>query len=80
MVLFKYGRIFAVSKDKDVVELNMNLDEVKKFKGRNAQPLTIDANESYLVVGYRVINSTGYVDVHSRIELDQHGTHGQKTV
>ena len=52
-VLAKNGRIFAASKDKDVVELTMKLNIVKKFKGRNTQPVTIDANENYLVVGYK---------------------------
>ena len=80
LVFFKNGRIFAASKDTDVVELNMNLEVVKKFKGRNSQPLTIDANENYLVVGYEKIDSTGYVDVHSKTELDQNGAHGQRTV
>ena len=63
--------IFAASQDKEVVELDMNLDIVKKFNGRNAQPYTVDANENHLVVGY----AGGVVDVHSRKELDQNGTH-----
>ena len=45
----------------------MNLDVVKKFKGRNSQPYTIDANENYLVIGY----ASGFVDLHSRKELGQ---------
>ena len=49
----------------------MNLDVVKKFKGRNSQPYTIDANENYLVVGYDY--GSGSVDVHSRKELGQNG-------
>ena len=76
LVLFKDGRIFAASEDEDVVELNMNLELIKKYKGRNKQPLTIDANENYLVVGYR----SGYVDVHDRKELDQDGTHQKRMV
>ena len=77
LVFFKNGRIFAASQY-NFVELNMNLDVVKTFKGRNAQPTTIDANANYLVVGYR--GSVGYVDVHGRTELGQNGTYGQKTV
>ena len=80
MVLHKTDRIFAASKNKDVVELNMNLDVVKKFKGRDDQPLTIDACDTFLVVGYRMIDYVGYVDVHSRNELDQNGTHQKRTV
>ena len=80
LVFFRDGHIFAASKDRDVVELNMNLEVVKKFNGRNAQALTIDANENYLAVGYERIDNIGYVDVHSRTELDQNGTYGRRTV
>ena len=69
LVLFKQSRIFAASKNK-VVQLDMNLDILKKFEGRNAEPLKVDANESYLVVVY----DGGDIDVHSRKELDQNGT------
>ena len=69
LVLFKNGAIFAASRNKDVIELNMNLDVVKNFKGRNSQPLTIDANENYLIVGFGFMS--GFVEVHSRTELDQ---------
>ena len=69
LVLFKDDRIFGASKNKAVVELNMNLVVVKKFEGRDRQPLTIDANENYLVVGYRCGCRGGYVDVHNRKEL-----------
>ena len=71
LVLHKNDRIFAASKNKDVLELNMNLEIVKKFTGRDYQPYTIDANENYLAVGY---SWYGYVDVHSRKELDRNGT------
>ena len=85
MVLFKESKIFAASENKDVVELKMNLKVVKKFHGRDTQPSTIDANENYLVVGYRMnfswkIDYVGYVDVHSRHELDQNGTHQKRMV
>ena len=63
--------IFAASSNKDVVELDMNLDVVKKFKGRDSQPYTVDANQDYLVIGY----ASGSIDVHSRKDLDQNGTH-----
>ena len=56
----------------------MNLDVVKKFKGRNSQPYTIDANENYLVVGYD--DWSGSVDVHSRNDLDQNGMYQKITV
>ena len=72
LVLHKNDHIFAASINKDVVELNMNLEIVKKFTGRSYQPYTIDANENYLAVGYR---TDGRVDVHSRKELDRNGTH-----
>ena len=72
LVFYKNDHIFAASKNKDVVELNMSLEIVKKFTGRNCQPFTIDANENYLVVGYQF---GGYVDVHRRKELDRNGTH-----
>ena len=65
LVLCKNGAIFAASENKDVYELIMNLNVAKKFKGRNCQPHTIDANENYLVVGY----GSGFVDVHSRKNL-----------
>ena len=71
LVLFKNSCIFAASKNKDAVELNLNLDVVKKFKGRDAQPSTIDASENYIAVGYY----GGKVDVHSRQDLDQNGIH-----
>ena len=70
LVLYKGGRIFAASKNKDVVELNMNLEPVKKFSGRNRKPYTIDANDIYLVTGY----PSGCVDVHSRKKHDTSGT------
>ena len=72
LVYYKNDCIFAASENK-VVELNMNLDEIKKFKGRNGQPLTIDASEEYLVIGYKMGNSV--VDVHSRKEIGQDGVH-----
>ena len=88
-MFFKDDRVFAASKDKDVVELNMNLDVVKKYSSNDTHPLTIDANENYLVVGYMMPPSflkkgrtcfSGCVDVHSRTELDRFGTHRQRTV
>ena len=77
IVLYKNSAIFAASENKDVVELNMNLDVVKNFHGRNSQPFTIDANENSLVVGYdgSPRRGPGYVDVHSRTELDENGTY-----
>ena len=75
LVLFKNDRTFAASANKDVVELNMSLDVVKKFDGRNCQPYTMDSNEEYLIVGYK----SGNVDVHKRNEFDRNGTH-QKMV
>ena len=77
LVLFKDSCIFATSKNKDAVELNLNLEVVRKFKGRNQQPLSIDANENYLVVGYQDYR---YVDVHNRKELDQNGTLQKRVV
>ena len=71
LVFAKNDYIFAASEDKEVVELDLNLDVVKKFTGRNSQPFTIDANENYLVVGYK----SGLVDVHSRKELVGNETH-----
>ena len=71
MVLFKNGAIFAASENKDVYELIMNLNVAKKFKGRNCHPLTIDANENYLVVGY----GSGFVDVHSKKDRYQNGVY-----
>ena len=52
----------------------MSLDVVKKFKGRNSQPLSIDASKNYLIIGYR----NNHVDVHSLNELDQNGTHQKR--
>ena len=75
LVLFKNDRIFAASANKDVIELNLSLDVVKRFNGRDCQPFTIDANEEYLIVGYK----SGNVDVHKRNEFDRNGTH-QKMV
>ena len=77
LVLFKDGCIFAASGNKKTIELNMNLEVVRKFRGQNEWPITIDANENYLVVGYPW---PGYVDVHNRKELDQDGTHQKKIV
>ena len=56
----------------------MNLEVVKKFEGRDSQPLTIDANENYLVIGYGYGHYserpwTAFFDVHSRHELGQNG-------
>ena len=70
LVLYKNDRIFAASRN-NVIELNMNLDVVKKFKGRDSQPYTIDANEKYLVVGY----GSGFVDVHSKKDRYQNGVY-----
>ena len=77
LVLFKGDCIFAASENKDLLELNTNLDIVKKFTGRNSQPYTIDVNENYLVVGYLY---SGLVDVHSRNERDQNGKYKMITV
>ena len=76
LVLFKNSAVFAASEKKNVVELNMNLDVVKKFKGRESRPFTIDANENYIVVGY----GTGFVDVHGRNELDRYGLYQKISV
>ena len=69
LVFHKDGCVFAASK-KDVFELNMNLEWVKNFSGRNYQPYTMDVNYKYLVIGYR---DSGYVDVYSKKELDSNG-------
>ena len=74
LVLFKNDRIFAASDNEEIIELNMDLDVVKKFPGRDTfgiLPFTMDANENYLVVGWdvaakRINDRSGYVDVHSR--------------
>ena len=76
LVFHKDGCIFALSKNSNVFELNMNLEPTKKFHGHNAQPATVDASEDNLVVGYGVgpqLDSVGYVDVHSRKQKDQIG-------
>ena len=61
LVAFRAGRIFAVT-TKYVAELNTNLDVVRNYRSRDLQPYAIDANEDYLVVGYK----TGLLDVHDR--------------
>ena len=74
LVHYKNDRIFAASDNEEVIELNMDLDVVRKFPGRNTfgiLPFTMDANENYLVVGWdvaakRINDRSGYVDVHSR--------------
>ena len=76
LVFSRGDSIFAVSNNKDVLELNMNLDVVKKFTGRNSVPLSINANDNNLVVGY----SDHCVCVHIRKKLDQNARHGQKLV
>ena len=76
LVFSRGDSIFAASNNKDVLELNMNLDVVKKFTGRDSVPLSINANENNLVVGY----FGQLVDVHIRKELDQSARHGQKLV
>ena len=74
LVFCKDDRIFAASKNNDVVGLNMSLNVVKKFKGQDSQPLSIDASQKYLIIGYE----NGHVDVHSLNELDQNGTHQKR--
>ena len=76
LVFSKDGYIFAASKNKDVVELNLKLAVVKKFKGWDYQPYSIDANENNLVVGY----GSGFVGVHSRNEFDQNGMYPEVMV
>ena len=91
LVLYKTGCIFAASKHKTAVELNSSLKVVKTFTGRrNCRPLTLDANENYLVIGYSVCEDfddgnvrlwipdeakVGYVDVHSRKQHGENGTY-----
>ena len=77
LVLFKDSCIFATSKSKGAVELNMNLEVVTSFMGRDDKPFTIDANENYVVIGY---DGSGYVDIHNRKELDQDKTHQKRMV
>ena len=77
LVIYRDGQIFAASKNKAAVELDMTLNIIKKFDGRNSQPVTIDANQNYFVVGY---NQTGAVDVHCRKELAQNGSHPKRMV
>ena len=76
LVFSRGDSIFAASNNKDVLELNMNLDVVKKFTGRDSVPLSINANENNLVVGY----FGQLVNVHIRKELDHNARHGQKLV
>ena len=59
LVLYNNDCIFAACEN-NVIELNLSLDVVKKFHSRNSQPLTIDASENYLVLGYL---TSGYVDL-----------------
>ena len=70
LVLFNDDSIFAASEDKDVVELDMNLKVVNKFRGRDSRPISIDANEKYLVVGYKSRENYGPVVVHNRTTLE----------
>ena len=85
LVLSKNGRIFAAaaSQSKDIVELSMNLQVVKRFKNRNVTPRAIDASKDYLVIGYASSDETpniGQVDIHSRRERDKNGIHQQRVV
>ena len=90
LVLFKNDCIFAASKNKEnkenIVELNLNLNVVKKFKGRTSsynnehnRPYTIDASENYVAVGYdstkRGLYRTAFFDVHSRKYFDENGAY-----
>ena len=79
LVLYKDCSIFAASRY-NVVELNMSLEVIKAFHGRTSQPFTMDANANYLVVGYKRLDYVGYVDVHSRDELDHNGLHQKRIV
>ena len=80
-------RTLAVSKHEVAVELDAeSLNFRKEFTGRrNCQPLTLDANANYLVIGYSVTEDfddgnvrlwipdeakVAYVDVHSRTQHD----------
>ena len=47
------------------------MDVIKKFKGQDSQPFTMDANKNYLVVGD--VAAYESVVVHSRNEFDQSG-------
>ena len=81
LVLYKENHIFAARGNNQIFELDINLGIVRKFKGRFYRPLTIDVNENYLVIGYKWrTNSYGYVDVHSRNEVDQNGTYHKRMV
>ena len=75
LVLYKGNHIFAASENEKVVELNMNLNLVKKFNGHRSRPFTIDATTNYLAVGYRKVDFIGHVEVHSRKNQGQNGTH-----
>ena len=64
----KKGTIFAASAGRDIVELNKNLDQTNLHWGRDNQPIAMDANEEYLVVGYRkgLLAGFSHIDVKGR--------------
>ena len=54
LVTAKSGTIFAASQGTNILELNNDLEKTitHKVVGRHQQPVSMDANEEYLVVGY----------------------------
>ena len=64
MVLYKNGQVFATSKSSSLFELDLELRTTKQYPPiTHTQPYTIDANESYIAVGYGDI---GVVNVYDR--------------
>ena len=65
----KNDTIFAASAGQDIVELTIEFDEIKKHWGRENQPVTMDANKEYLIVGYRRGNNFAgfsHIDIKGR--------------
>ena len=67
LVAYKNGSIFAAWQNERVVELDTGLNLVKKYKSKNKTPVSIDADDDYLAVGW----SDGTITVHDRAENDE---------
>ena len=67
---YKNGRIFAARWNECVLELDTNLNQMRKYTAKNktsVTPVSIDANPDFLVVGW----SDGSIVIHDRKENDK---------
>ena len=67
LLAYKNGSIFAAWENERIIELDTGLNVIKKYESKNKPPVSIDANDDYLAVGW----ADGSIQVYDRAENDE---------